>query len=601
MKTQPLPHRLPTRAARLFPLALAALTPVSMLTAGGSGTDADPYTGSDVAAVMDSGNLPAYCHYLIATDRDFGSVDVVVGETTSRNLLTVNGGASVSIGNNLILGHQNGTAVNTLNVGGDSAGSVAVANTVYAGYAGQVNFINVKTGGILSCTDMEIGYGTYAYNNFVYVQEGGILNATGTIDVGGFGPANFLMIQTGGTVTCDRLLVGDNTPDDSVVLVRGEGTTLDCAKDMTVANWGSRCALYVTDGAKVTTGYVISGTRHIAGGVGAGEPGNPDLGDHNKIVVSGSGASINYGGVFFAGASGDANYVLIDGGGTIKATDGAIGFRSDAEHNMIDVIGPGSLLHFTGALAVGYAGNDNFLYCAEGALVRADEGIAVDYTTGTGSAILLAGGFLAVGGDARDAINALIAGGKILVYSATANDGAGAYIPATATNTTLALVEDDAAGKTITSTTRSAGSDVDFDGYDELGGKTLLSGGDTFTIDTEWANVWWPDVDERNLGWFESSWYGWFYTDNRFSPWIWQENHGWQYIWQSGNDLAVFAYDSAMGDWLYTSSSSYPWFYNYASQKWIYYVSGKAPSRTFGYYDAENNWGLHNESVTMIR
>jgi hypothetical protein len=81
--------------------------------------------------------------------------------------------------------------------------------------------------------------------------------------------------------------------------------------------------------------------------------------------------------------------------------------------------------------------------------------------------------------------------------------------------------------------------------------------------------------------WYESSWYGCFYTDPTiFGDWIWHLSHGWQYIF-SASDTDIYIFENATGDWWYVNATWYPYLYNYSTSSWLFYYDGVTPERRF--------------------
>jgi hypothetical protein len=93
---------------------------------------------------------------------------------------------------------------------------------------------------------------------------------------------------------------------------------------------------------------------------------------------------------------------------------------------------------------------------------------------------------------------------------------------------------------------------------------------------------WSDSLDFENApGWFNSTWYAWFYAKADWQDWIYHENHGWQYVYDICNHGDITIYDSATNAWWFTGADCYTFMYNYANSAWYYYIEGTTPSRKF--------------------
>ena len=93
----------------------------------------------------------------------------------------------------------------------------------------------------------------------------------------------------------------------------------------------------------------------------------------------------------------------------------------------------------------------------------------------------------------------------------------------------------------------------------------------------------WSDASFRSGGWF-ASWYGWFYTDAGFGGWIYSPRDGYQYVLPTSTSGGVYLYDTATGDWWWTSRSFFPYLYDFANGTWLFYHDGASPNRHFYSY-----------------
>jgi hypothetical protein len=97
---------------------------------------------------------------------------------------------------------------------------------------------------------------------------------------------------------------------------------------------------------------------------------------------------------------------------------------------------------------------------------------------------------------------------------------------------------------------------------------------------TAWADV---NADKSANGWYDSSWYGWFYNGEGFRRWIYSPRQGWQYVWPTSTKDSTYFWDDAMQAWLWTGKTAYPAFYSFKTG-WLYYMDGTAPNRRFWDY-----------------
>ena len=104
----------------------------------------------------------------------------------------------------------------------------------------------------------------------------------------------------------------------------------------------------------------------------------------------------------------------------------------------------------------------------------------------------------------------------------------------------------------------------------------------------------WPGLP----GFKSLNWFGRFFDIG--DPWIFHDQHGWWFA-EGASQRNFFAYDRALGSWLWTSRDFYPWVYQYsqpgsASGRWIwYYREDRTDGRWFWDPDAsEYFWVLRS-------
>lgn len=95
---------------------------------------------------------------------------------------------------------------------------------------------------------------------------------------------------------------------------------------------------------------------------------------------------------------------------------------------------------------------------------------------------------------------------------------------------------------------------------------------------------------------FENNWYsgaspmatGWRYFDwfKGFKPqagsnWIFHGRHGWLYV-LADDTSGMFLWDGALGRWMFTNETTYPWMYAYGPDEgWVFFFEGGRPGARF--------------------
>ncbi len=87
------------------------------------------------------------------------------------------------------------------------------------------------------------------------------------------------------------------------------------------------------------------------------------------------------------------------------------------------------------------------------------------------------------------------------------------------------------------------------------------------------------------LGLKRIDWFGWIYDEG--DPWIWHLDHGWLYT-NGPNQESIFLYDRALGSWLWTNRTVYPWVYYFepgATARWIWFNGPSSSQQTRWFWD----------------
>jgi len=70
--------------------------------------------------------------------------------------------------------------------------------------------------------------------------------------------------------------------------------------------------------------------------------------------------------------------------------------------------------------------------------------------------------------------------------------------------------------------------------------------------------------------------------------WIYSPINGYQYVDSGSTTSSVWVYDSAIGDWFWTSQSFYPALFDLSIEAWYYYYGSATPNRWFYDYTAND-------------
>jgi hypothetical protein len=106
---------------------------------------------------------------------------------------------------------------------------------------------------------------------------------------------------------------------------------------------------------------------------------------------------------------------------------------------------------------------------------------------------------------------------------------------------------------------------------------------DDYRYRTRFAYVWneaeTPNADVPD--WKYLDWFGYFNYKNH--PWTFHKEHGWIYM-GSSSDENIWFYDAAIGGWLWTSKTVYPYIHDATRDSWMYYEKGTAPRQFYDFH-----------------
>ncbi len=359
--------------------------------------------------------------------------------------------------------------------------------------------------------------------------------------------------------------------------------------DVYVGTWGNDNSMIVTGGAHAFLGLIVVGDdpgfSHAVEGGSDTTDFFPALGNGNHILVTGSTTKLDCYGISL-GWLGSYNTMTVSGGAYVHCNGmglGVVGSGSEGlgHDNHALVTGAGTILD-VGGLVVGKGGNGNKLEIADGALVRmtTDDDESLDFnayepdnqSTGADNWFVLGEGYIALKGDWTTSARVATLLSEIKAGGVPASVGDVSFVYFADTDNGDSLAKDMTAAD-------------EFAGYGDLGGYTILAAGDRRMPDVTWA-----DASAERGDWYDSSFYGWFYTTYATDGWIWHGAHGWQYVYPQSTADAMYLWDCATNSWWYTQKTDYPMFYQYRFREgewggaWYYYEGGASPDRAFWDY-----------------
>ena len=74
--------------------------------------------------------------------------------------------------------------------------------------------------------------------------------------------------------------------------------------------------------------------------------------------------------------------------------------------------------------------------------------------------------------------------------------------------------------------------------------------------------------------------------------WIYHLNHGYLYMYPQSTPSQIYMWDYATTDWMYTSSTVYPYLYRFSDNAWLWYQKGSSSPRWF-YNLTAGHWESH--------
>ena len=284
------------------------------------------------------------------------SSGITIGASGTGTMTVSNGGAVNAAVNSVIVGYQGGTG--TLNV--TTGGTLTSENNVFIGNDGGSGTAKIDGAGsaLMTATDLYVGAGSTA-NNILSISNAGSAIAQGNIGIGVLG---------NGTVNVD----GANS------LLKSAGQFAVGNSDGVTAANGT---LNVTNGASVIAGAFLN--------IGVGSTGTINIASGGQVDA---GSSANLG--LSAGSSGTLNMQS----GAVFTTQGDMSVGYAGGTGTVTLTGQGTRLESGSQILLGYDLNSNAptttgtMTVADGATVKAANGIVVGLGTGTGTLNIGTGG-----------------------------------------------------------------------------------------------------------------------------------------------------------------------------------------------------------------
>ncbi|MCG3130708.1 MAG: hypothetical protein FLDDKLPJ_01479 [Phycisphaerae bacterium] len=293
-------------------------------------------------------------------------LDVIIGSADSNdNTVVVSGeGATLSTASTLRLGNigatnrlvieQQAVAITPrVDISGSLASTVNSATVrdggrwdipaledgdgvLLLGRIGSRNFVEVFSGGRITCKHLRLGERHTSENNALVVEGRGSRVETEGLAVGEQGKTNVVIIRGKGKVNADLAIIGNTTGSDgNSVDVSAKGL-LDVEEDLVVGFGGKENILRArADGVvrsgrgfigqgKGSNGNLVTLTGRKSGWVLLGGLSVGNSGRDNSMLVDDR-AHVDCTALFLGGEAGaDANKVFVAAGGSVRATDGVV-------------------------------------------------------------------------------------------------------------------------------------------------------------------------------------------------------------------------------------------------------------------------------------
>jgi T5SS/PEP-CTERM-associated repeat protein len=295
------------------------------------------------------------------------------------------------------------------NSGNVSFGTTSSGHNLAVGLSNTGNYLTISSGTV---TDYQgyLGFNAGSGGTATVAGVGSTWSNYGSLNVGYYGTGT-LNIENNGSVTNTYGYIGYRADSHGTATVTGAGSSWTNSGGLTVGNLG-------TGTLNIENGGVVTNTNGFLG---------YESNSHGTATVTGADSTWTNSGYLIVGYHGTGT-LNIGNGGSVTNTDGYIGNIADLS-GAVTVTGAGSSWTNSGNLYVGSTGTGT-LTIENDALVTASS-----VSVGSGSAIYLNGGYLALAGENEftdfDTLSALLTDGtKVYAWDALA----GGYVLVTSGN-----------------------------------------------------------------------------------------------------------------------------------------------------------------------
>ena len=249
------------------------------------------------------------------------------------------------------------------------------------GNTGKLNYLEVRSGGVLNATNSVIGFAATASTNSATVTgSGSRWNTFDNLYVGLTGSVSRLTVISAGSVSNDAAFVGyDAASRENMVLVTGANSRWRSESLLVIGQAGAGNNLTISNTAVASCGF----DSLIGGDVS---------GSNNTVFVTGTGSAWNSTNGMYVGYAGCSNRLTIASGGVVSNDFGVIGSFSSTG-NVVTVTGANSAWRMSsGDLTIGDSESvQNQLIITNGGAVASLTGRFADADTSAGNLALVTG------------------------------------------------------------------------------------------------------------------------------------------------------------------------------------------------------------------
>jgi T5SS/PEP-CTERM-associated repeat protein len=375
--------------------ALAMVFIVADAFAAGSGTEADPWTGSNVTAIMDAGTDTAPAYYLVDGTYWDPSMDMFVGIYGPNNMLSIRNGGSVHSSYERRIGMMSGSSgtVTVSGLGSEWCTSIysSLFPSLIVGSEGA-GTLNIENGGLVTSEWSVVAFITGSSGTVKVTGSGSVWRDSNWLCVGwgdywGVGDTctGLLSIENGGSVASLNSDIGYGVGGRGVVTVSGEGSMwLD-------SNWicvGSSGEGTLSINNKGQAWCIDSAIGYGFDDMyGSSTYGLPTTTGRGSVTVDGADSIWNISRWLCVGGSGTGSLDIEDGG-SVENYDCAIGYL-DGSEGSVTVAGSGSTWNNSKWLCVGQSGSGSLSIDNGGRVTSVDS--AIGWLPGSTGSVTVAG------------------------------------------------------------------------------------------------------------------------------------------------------------------------------------------------------------------